>query len=300
MPEEVSQKNPLTKYFSISLGLTFISQLSFIQYYSKFGIQPLQFFDPTELVVNSVKDFFLILLFIYVYTLVLVLRELPKIVRNRRIHIGLEGKPIFLFRKPIKRSRKPDYLMKGWFFRLLTFIGSKQKQRIFLILSIAILAQGVVVILSYFYDKELLFAALTAFLSFFFLGAVFLMLVNLDHWNKRLRQVIVLDRMMSSIVNLLTPQQFVWIMLFVILTSSAAQFKSSAAVKNNKYLGSTFYFATDTIQVHKRFLLIGRSKAYLFFHDPIKNTTTVIKREGLVKETLKIHSSIVSVLFENY
>lgn len=301
MPEELSQKKSIQKYFSISFVLTLVSQASFILYYGRFGIQPLQFFEPTEIIVNSVKDFMVISVLFYLFILILTVLTVSSHLRKKPIHVGLDNKEIQLFQKlELKKKRHIKQMSQLELLRIAMYSSARSRSvaniTIYLLSAIA-----AAIVFAFLGDKRQMEIITTALAIVIFACLLLYAVLYANYLHDKFEKLIEFPPTIKQVLNAVSPLVLASIFMYALITAILTDVKVYYAYRDNKYIGSRFITKTDTIKIDTSNLLIGRSKEWLFMFRPKDKSLRIVRRLEISEEIIKNRKkTFAAMLFQNY
>jgi hypothetical protein len=250
MSETSSTETSLKQYFSLSLIITFLSQFSMVVYYGRYGLQPVYYYEPSEIIIRSAKDFVAISLFMF---------------------LMIQSTALFI--KPISLDNIVSGEGTGWsrFYNLHMFSLS------------VIVFSFIALLIAWFLGKTLvpIVAGLVVFSIQLWIREVSFLIKKIRSEEPERYNTIKIyyPTIESKIITLG--------ITYVFATFGLAYIKSLPETNIN-YAGSTITLSTkEKIQITHKVLLIGRSKDYLFLYNTPNETLRIIKRSDISNEIIK-------------
>lgn len=253
MTEENKSPLNLAKYISITIVISILSQISLASYYSVFGLQPFSYYDLSEILMSSTKDFIIvsIILFLFMQTVA---------VNTRPTDFEL-----FETKKPIENEFL-RYLNKNY-------------------IPVGLQAMNFIVAIIYYLRGR---SAFIFFGSFIF----FLIIELIKHNTSRYNNIKETDPERFDLVRTKAPYIDLNLLmigiLYVCFISLISQSKANHARYSNKYIGSLITLnSTEKIKVTSKVLLIGKNKDYMFLYNTPDSSIRVLKMSDVSKLVIK-------------
>jgi hypothetical protein len=262
----------LNQYLSASLVLAVLSQISFVFYFQNFGLQPFQFYEPSEVITNSTKDFVISLLFFYVYINISI---------SAYFYSAAKKNPTALIKaRFVMKKAEPKKIQKTKFIMLL--------DRYLVVIILGVMAISIAAMFylpSFVSENTMQDVNLTSsfVLIISFLGILHINYNSSSHFDSDTSVDAEMARMVLPKIHPSIVLAVAGYIFCIILISS---YKAFDARFDNKYIGSEFKLTNETIHVTPKVLLIGRSKEYIFFYNTPNSSLRIVKRSELIKEVL--------------
>lgn len=243
----------ITRYLSATVVISVLAQISTFTYYNEFGFNPIGYFELTEMIFASAKDFILLSTFMYI------------LFQTLGVNIRPGSFRFINTKQPIKS-------------KVLSFLNDNYLSIQFHV--------GNAILITIFYIQRKPYSP-------FLYSSLFVLLMDLLRYNNNKYYTIrENDPEHFEFVKSRTPMLNYFLAsigaIYISIAMALASIKASRAKNENVYIGSHFILqSNEKILATSKALLIGRSKDYIFIYNTPDSSLRVIKRSDIVKEVLK-------------